>query len=549
MKRMTLIEFNESVKRVRRILRQRGIELGSRKLEYEIARLVAMYDFPPEVDLVEVLNEVADSVDPELSLGENLEIARAVIERYVSLEERLSYKDVEDMVRALEEWYRSQSEEYLRERYEREQEGAVEWWRIFNVPPGFSASIEPYLEQRPAETAEGRRPRVVELRDYQSGAVEAWRRAGRRGVVVMPTGTGKTYVALRVILDALAENPRTYVAVIVPLIELAHQWRRRMLELGLYSTLYYGEEKRVSRVTIFVINSAYLNLKLLRIFDLIIIDEVHHLKGENFQRIVHEIKDKEVLGLTATPELGAIQHHIPVVYRMSYNEARERGAIVDIDVIPVYVDMTPEERSEYLDIEEKMENVAKMIERLRGSDDQEDRAELEELEQTYRILADKRKRLMSRIEEKRRRVVEIARMHAGERVMVFTESIESAETIKSELLANGVKAETYHSQKPDSVRKRILATWGKAFTVLVTVRALDEGIDVPEVGVAIIVASGTSTRQITQRLGRILRPAPGKKAAKLYVLVARDTYETTILEKIRAVAGSGARGSFPPLSP
>jgi superfamily II DNA or RNA helicase len=548
---MTLIEFNENVKRIRRILRQRGIELGSGKLEYEIARMVARYDFPPDVDLVEVLNEVADSIDPELSLGENLEIARAVIEHYISLEERLSYKDVEDMVRALEEWYRSQSEEYIRERLEREQEeGAVEWWQIFNVPPGFSASIEPYLEQRPAaETAEERRPRVVELRDYQREAVEAWRRAGRRGVVVMPTGTGKTYVALRVILDALAANPRTRVAVIVPLIELAHQWRRRMLELGLYPTLYYGEEKRVSRVTIFVINSAYLNLRLLRLFDLIIIDEVHHLKGESFQRIVHEIKDKEVLGLTATPELGAIQYHIPVVYRMSYNEARERGAIVDIDVVPVYVDMTPEERSEYLDIEERMENVAKMIERLRGSDDQEDKAELEELEQTYRILADKRKRLMSRIGEKRRRVVEIARMHAGERVMVFTESIESAEAIKSELLASGIRAETYHSQKSDAVRKRILATWGKAFTVLVTVRALDEGIDVPEVGVAIIVASGTSTRQITQRLGRILRPAHGKEKAKLYVLVARGTYETTILEKIRAVAGSGARGSFPPLSP
>jgi superfamily II DNA or RNA helicase len=543
---MTLTEFNESVRRVRRILRERGIELVSGKLEYEIARLVAKYEFPPEVDIVEVLNEVADSIDPELSVSENLEIARAVIERYVSPEERLGYKDVEDMVRALEEWYRSQSEEYL-ERYEREQEeGVVEWWQIFNVPPGFSASIEPYLEQRPAEAAEERRPRV-ELREYQEEAVEAWRRAGRRGVVVMPTGTGKTYVALRVMLDELMANPQARVAVIVPYIALALQWRERMRRVGLNPGLYYGEEKRLRRITIFVLNSAYLNLRLLKLFDLIVIDEVHHLRGENFQRIVHEIKDKEVLGLTATPELGAVQYHIPIVYRMSYNEARQRGAVVDIDVVPVYVDMTPEERSEYLEIEEKMENVAKMIERLRGSDDQEDKAELEELEQTYRILADKRKRLMSRIEEKRRRVVEIARMHAGERVMVFTESIESAEAIKNELLASGIRAETYHSQKPDSVRKRVLATWGKAFTVLVTVRALDEGIDVPECGVAIIVASGTSTRQITQRLGRILRPAPDKERATLYVLVARGTYETTILERIRAVAGSGARGSFPPL--
>jgi superfamily II DNA or RNA helicase len=523
-----------------------GIYFLSFKLEVSTSLLIARYVFPSDVDLIDVLNEIADNLDPALSLGENLEIAGAIIDKYVSLEERLSYKDVEDMIRALEEWNRSQAEEYVREYYE-QQEGEVEWWQIFNVKADLIQHLQTTSTTRVAVDHGKIEQKILEMRDYQREAIETWKKT-RRGVIVMPTGTGKTYVALRVILDALAENPRTHVAVIVPLIELAQQWRKRMREFGLYSTLYYGEEKKISRVTIFVINSAYLNLRLLRIFDLIIIDEIHHVKGENFQKIVHEIKDKEVLGLTATPELGAIQHHIPIVYRMSYNEARQRGAIVDIDVVPVYVDMTPEERSEYLEIDEKMENVAKLIERLRDSDE-EDRAELEELEQRYRILADKRKRLMSRIREKRRRVVEIARMHAGERVMVFTESIESAEAIKSELLASGVRAETYHSQKSDAVRKRILATWGKAFSVLVTVRALDEGIDVPEAGVAIIVASGTSTRQITQRLGRILRPAPGKETAKLYVLVARNTYETEILSKIREVVGKSGDMKIDGFSP
>jgi superfamily II DNA or RNA helicase len=543
---MTLKEFNEAVRNVRKVLHERGIDFYSGKLEYEIARLIARYDFPPDVDVINVLNEIADNQDSSLSLGENLEIAEAIINKYIGLEERLSHKDVEDMIRALEEWNRRQAEEYVREYYEEEGESGVEWWQIFNVP----RSLVQHIEATPSVAVEPERAeqKVLEIRDYQREAVETWERV-RRGVIVMPTGTGKTYVALRVILDALAVNPRTHVAVIVPLIELAQQWKKRMREFGLYSTLYYGKEKRISRVTIFVVNSAYLNLRLLRLFDLIIIDEMHHLKNEKFQHIIHEIKDKDVLGLTATPELGAIQHHIPIIYRMNYDEARQRGAIVDIDVVPVYVDMTPEERSEYLEIEEKMENVAKLIERLRDSEDQEDRAGLEDLEQRYRILADKRKRLMSRIREKRRRVVEIARTHAGERVMVFTESIESAEAIKSELLASGIRAETYHSQKPDSVRKRILATWGKAFSVLVTVRALDEGIDVPEVGVAIIVASGTSTRQITQRLGRILRPAPGKETAKLYVLVARNTYETEILSKIREIAGKSGDmkiDGFPP---
>jgi len=544
---MTLTEFNEAVRNVRRVLHERGIELPSNQLEYEIARLIARYDFPPEVDVINVINEIVDNLDSRLSLGENLEIAKAIIDKYIGLEERLSYKDVEDMIKALEEWNRNQAEEYAREYYEQEGESGVEWWQIFNVPRSLIQHIETASTTVTVEP-EKIEQKVLEVRDYQMQAIETWKRM-RRGVVVMPTGTGKTYVALRVIFDALASNPKTHVAVIVPLIELAQQWRKRMREFGLYATLYYGEEKRISRVTIFVINSAYLNMRLLRLFDLIVIDEIHHLKGENFQRIIHEIRDKDVLGLTATPELGSLQHFIPIIFRMSYNEARQKGAIVDIDVVPIYVDMTPEEKSEYLEIEEKMENIAKLIEKLRDSEDKEDKAELEELELRYRILADKRKRLMSRIEEKRRRVVEIAKSHEGEKIIVFTESIESAEAIKHELVSNGVRAETYHSQKPDNVRKRILATWGKAFSVLVTVRALDEGIDVPEVSVGIIVASGTSTRQITQRLGRILRPAPGKEKATLYVLVARNTYETEILSKIREIAGKNKSMQMDNFSP
>ncbi|MCI4409767.1 MAG: DEAD/DEAH box helicase [Thermofilum sp.] len=536
---MTLKEFNEAVRSVRKVLHERGIEFPSNQLEYEIARLIAKYDFPPDVDIVNVLNEIADNLDSTLSLSENLEIAEAIIGKYVSLEERLSYKDVEYMIKTLEEWNRNQAEEYAREYYEQqEEESGVEWWQIFNVPRSLIQHIETTSTTITTVAVEPEKieQKVLEVRDYQIQAIETWKRT-RRGVVVMPTGTGKTYVALRIIFDALASNPKTHVAVIVPLIELAQQWKKRMREFGLYATLYYGEEKRISRVTIFVLNSAYLNMRLLRLFDIIIIDEIHHLRGENFQKIIHEIRDKDVLGLTATPELGSLQHFIPIIFRMSYNEAREKGAIVDIDVVPIHVDMTPEEKSKYLEIEEKMENIAKLIEKLRNSDDKEDKAELEELELRYRILADKRKRLMSRIEEKRRRVVEIAKSHEGEKIIVFTESIESAETIKNELVSNGVKAETYHSQKPDTVRRRILATWGKAFSVLVTVRALDEGIDVPEVRIGIVVASGTSTRQITQRLGRILRPAPGKEKATLYVLVARNTYESEILSKIREIAG------------
>jgi superfamily II DNA or RNA helicase len=370
----------------------------------------------------------------------------------------------------------------------------------------------------------------LELRDYQQEAIARWKLRGQKGIIVLPTGTGKTYIALAAIKEEISQGGR--VAVIVPTIVLANQWQRKIYEyLGIRSALYYTHEKGIGRITVFVVNSAYLNRHLLQYFSLVIVDEVHHLSAPTWKQIVEAIRDKKVMGLTATPE-NAI---LPIVYQMGIGLAREKKAVVSVEVKPVYAELTPLERYQYEQIEEAIRDIARKLELAKAYGDE---ADVEVLDRKLKIMANKRKQLMSEVQGKAARVLEIAKMHRGDKILVFTESIRGAEKISKVLNDNGIKSMTIHSQKGKAIRNTILQEWGKGFRVLIAVRSLDEGVDIPDVSIGVIVATGKTIRQLTQRLGRILRPAPGKEKAIMYVVLARNTYESSILWKINKVAFS-----------
>jgi len=346
-------------------------------------------------------------------------------------------------------------------------------------------------------------------------------------VIVLPTGTGKTFIGLAAMKEELERGGS--VAVLVPTIVLAEQWRQKIWEvLHVRAALYCTTEKALGRVTVFVVNSAYLHSELLKPFTLIILDEAHHLGAPRWKEIIKSVNGKKILGLTATPENAPL----PVVYKMLIAHARASGAVADLEVIPCFVGLTREEWVAYSEIERKIMEAARA---LRYAEASGSAREVAELERVLKILTAKRRQLMSEVIAKRHAVLEIAAKHPGERILVFCESIRGAEAIKEVLMKAGIRAATYHSKMPKHVRSTVLALWGRAFNVLVAVRSLDEGIDVPEVRVGVIVASGMTVRQLTQRMGRLIRPQPGKRAL-LYVVLARGTYETSILARIRRIA-------------
>jgi len=373
---------------------------------------------------------------------------------------------------------------------------------------------------------------VVRLRPYQRKAIAKWLEC-RRGTIELPTGTGKTYIGIWVIYEYLREGKR--IAVIVPTQYLAHQWRRKLGEYGINCvSLYYANEKGLDRVTIFVYNSAIMRKDLVLRHDLVIIDEIHHFGADGGLELLELIREngRDIMGLTATLERSDGRHYYissvaHTVYRMHVSQAINQGYVVRARVIPIGVELDFDERKLYKYYEEKIKLLKSYVE--------EDRDE--GVKRRLMILYNKRKQLTSRARAKMDIVLEICRRFSGERILLFSESIESVERLKSFLSRYGVRCMTIHSRLSMKKRLLILKNWGRSFNVLLAVRSLDEGIDIPECGVGIILSSGLTTRQLVQRVGRLIRPAKGKDLARIFVVYAKRTFEEKVVYKICRIVG------------
>src|SRR5262252_10113011 len=113
--------------------------------------------------------------------------------------------------------------------------------------------------------------------------------------------------------------------------------------------------------------------------------------------------------------------------------------------------------------------------------------------------------------------------------MVFSETIESIQRLKEMLQNKGIKSMLIDSKLNSKKRQIILIEWGKEFFPLLSVHTLEIGYDVPEVRVAIILASTSYIHQIVQRIGRIVRKTKGKETALIYTIYLSYTYDFNTL--------------------
>jgi len=377
---------------------------------------------------------------------------------------------------------------------------------------------------------EVRRGTVI-LRPFQVEAYESWVKNNCRGTIIAPTGTGKTIIAGYAIRKL---NVPTLI--VCPTERILKMWIERLREkFGLYASAFYGGSKKIGRITVTIYNTvSMIHPELLDSFNLIVLDEVHHAGSEVFSSIIHRLSDgHNVMALTATLKREDERHMIimsklPVVYCLDLATAIKHRLVAPVEVIPIGVDMNERERREYTEIKRKISNVKNALKTLNGDE------ERRRLERQLKIYINQRRILLSRLQAKKEAVYNIALKHLGERILVFSESIESIEALKKYLLERGMRAETYHSNKPESIRDLIFKRWGTEFNVLLSCRALDEGVDVPECGIAVMIASGMSVRQLVQRKGRIMRPREGK-IAKLYVVYAYGSVEAKIPIRVKAI--------------
>ncbi|MFD1594611.1 DEAD/DEAH box helicase, partial [Haloplanus litoreus] len=190
---------------------------------------------------------------------------------------------------------------------------------------------------------------TYDLRDYQREALDAWTANDRRGVLELPTGSGKTVVAVAA-MAALS----TPTLVVVPTVDLLTQWRRELAtEFDVPVGQLGGGEQTVADLTVSTYDSAYLRAgELGDRFGFLVFDEAHHLGGEGYRDVARLFAAPARLGLTATFERPDGAHTVvadligPVVYDRSVDELAGEH-LADYELRRVEVTLTPDEREAY----------------------------------------------------------------------------------------------------------------------------------------------------------------------------------------------------------
>ena len=362
---------------------------------------------------------------------------------------------------------------------------------------------------------------------HQEEGLKAWVDVGKkRGVVVLPTGTGKTHLANLAI--SAAERPSL---VVTPTIDLMNQWYDELTTcFGAEVGLVGGGYHEVKPLTVTTYDSAYQNVERLgNKFGLVIFDECHHLPGPTYGWAARGAIAPFRLGLTATPERADNAHeHLdvligPIVYRREITQLRGQY-LADYSIETVYADLTPEERFRYdsarLQYREFLQSTGIDMRRP-GAWGQFLFAAHRSAEGRQAYLAYRAQRELALAAPAKLKVLaRLLERHGGDRVIIFTNDNATVYTIARQFLVPVIT----HQTKTKERREVLLRFNSGAYPIVATSKVLNEGVNVPEANVAIILSGSGSVREHVQRLGRILRKS-GDKQATLYEVITRGTVE------------------------
>lgn len=413
--------------------------------------------------------------------------------------------------------------------------------------------------------------RPFDLRPYQEAALAAWRQHGRRGLIVLPTGSGKTRIAL----GAIAAT-RTPCLCLVPTRALLAQWACTLAVIWDGPIGQFGDGLRVlGPVTAATFASAYRHMGILgNKFGLLIVDEAHHFgqgaRDETLEMSIAPLR----LGLTATPPVpGAAAKRLasligPVIFERTIADLAGRY-LAPLERITWRLTLDPDERREHDALWQIYRQARRAFEgnHLGGSSRHVELGRVPEpcrdgLHATSRgrthlgtprsakpsdvhtwedflhhaartdegrrgIAAWRRaRRILAFPRRKREALALLLGRHRAQRTLVFVADNETAYRVAREHLIMPLTCDIGRVE-----RQEVLTRFRDgSLRALVSAQVLNEGIDVPDAEVGIVVAGRLGEREHVQRVGRLLRPGDGKRAL-VYELVVEQSSEVRQAER------------------
>jgi superfamily II DNA or RNA helicase len=395
------------------------------------------------------------------------------------------------------------------------------------------------------------------LKEDQIDAVNAWIDNDCRGTIVYSTGTGKTEIAFECAKRVASRyssstttttttNTTFNILLMVPRIILIEQNIRRLVAYGIPNDkigAYFGERKQIREITICTYQSIIRNLDIIRRSNMVIFDEIHLIRdtAKIFSKIfdvVIEDHKKAILGLTATLDekdlykYNTILTLLPPVKRYPIKNAVDDKRLAKPIVIPLKVNLTEKEQNDYDTYSTKIKKISNRFKKY----DAESMTGLlrkggfvSGMAKAWFLNIRKRKLLLSCAENKLLSALNlITKKFPNEKIMIFSETIDSISKLKDMLELEGTKAMIIDSNTNSRKRQSIMNQWGREFYPLLSVHTLEIGFDIPQVRIEIILATTSNMNQVIQRIGRVIRKQEGKDLALIYVIYVSDTKDDKI---------------------
>lgn len=408
-------------------------------------------------------------------------------------------------------------------------------------------------------------PSWLKIREYQNEAFNEWKKNGFVGLLNMATGTGKTLTALMSMTNLYSEleEKKLLVVIVCPYTHLVEQWKEDVEEFNIdpiiaYSdNKYVGWNKKISKLLfriklgmekfgcILTTNSTYKSEKFQSEIAksdnevLIIVDEAHNAGADEFSKFLLE-KFKYRLALSATPKRNndengtnkIFSYFGEEVYTFTLERAIEEGFLTRYYYYPQIIYLTAEERCEY---EKLTKRILKFIDSKTGK---------LKMNSTVESLLIKRSRIVAGAENKIYKLKELMRDKKSDNYNLIycgatgTNIADDNRIVRqidavSNLLGNdfGMKVARFTSEETMEERKKIIDNFsdGKSLQAIIAIKCLDEGVNIPSIKNAYILASSTNPREFIQRRGRVLRKFEGKEYAYIYDFITLPRESSEIL--------------------
>ncbi|MHA1616960.1 MAG: DEAD/DEAH box helicase [Candidatus Njordarchaeales archaeon] len=376
----------------------------------------------------------------------------------------------------------------------------------------------------------------IKLRKYQQEILQQLKENNYRGVIVLPTGSGKTFLAIATIRELYMKT-----LIVVPTIDLMKQWKNRIRELLGFSGvgLYGGGQKSIQEITIATYNSARKYEFLRRsidFFGLVIFDEVHHLPAKTFRVIAQHLLAPHRIGLTAT--LPKDREHLqffekfvgPIIRGPSLDNLIAREILSDFSIKTIEVRLSPSTRERYREL------ITRYVDYIRSFTNEKEpkkafsaliRKARRDLSALEALLTLKKARELALFPREKILVLNtLLRKHKQDKILIFTRSTSMANTIS---YLFGIP-KIIHKTPPEVRYKLLEMLKNGKISKIVSSKVLEEGIDLPDVSIIIIVSGTSSDKEFIQRIGRALRYRVNKRAL-IYELITNLKYEKKISRK------------------